>query len=293
MSCVDAAGGRRRSSKKWSASSSHPALHLPDGPLELTTYLRDTHGVASSPPAQESNSPVPNITTTTSATSVLLKRTPARSAIRRQSQLPPSPADVADLAEYETSQIYAGLSELYTFSGIPETIEHLRDLCSSVTGVQMAFMCLESLALQREVLPWEYITCTGPISWLGGLNINFYFPNLWHVLEPGFWFPTLLWGITSLAFPSLMAYFFNLSIHDVKRHGARVSVARYPVDPLTFNVVKALSTYIIYGQGWAADVIGPMTVAQVSNAMYGGYRGVLIGCYVCILACLYDAAQRK
>jgi len=255
-------------------------------PFELTTHPRDTDGVASSPLRHESNYTVPN-------TSALAKRTPARPTARRQSHLPASPADVADLAEYETSQIYAGLNDLYTVSGIPDTIEHVRDLCSSVTGVQMAFLCLESLALQREVLPWDYITSTGPIGWLGGLNINFYFPNLWHVLEPGFWFPTLLWATTSLAVPSLVAYFFNLTIRDVKRHGARVSVARYPVDPLTFNVVKALSTYIIYGQGWAADVIGPMTVEQVSNAMYGGYRGVLIGCCVCILASLYEAAQRK
>lgn len=197
------------------------------------------------------------------------------------------------MAEYETTQIYAGLNDLYTVSGIPERIDHLRDVCSSVTGVQMAFLLLEWFALQRELIPWLYAFEVSVVRGYGVPTIAVYYPDLFKLLTPDFWLPVLLWASTSIFIPSLFAYFFNLTIREVKRHGATVSVARYTVDPLTFNIVKAIATWIVYGKFVNFGLIDPITAITVNRAMYGGYNGVVVGCYVGIVASLYEAAQRK
>jgi hypothetical protein len=230
--------------------------------------------------------------TTSAISSALPRRTPGRPR-RRESQLPASPADVAALAEYETSQLYAGLNDLYSVSGIPETIDSVRDVCSSVTGVQLFIFLLEAYALNQHVLPWTYITDMTFLESLGLPRVAVYFPHFFQILEGGFWFKTMLWSTTSFFIPTLFAYFFNLTIREVKRHGARISVARYTIDPLTFNVIKALTTYIVFVRRVGADWLGPMTVSEVGNAQFGGPQGVLIGSGIVILASLYEAAQRK
>ncbi|KAK1065790.1 hypothetical protein LTR74_007671 [Friedmanniomyces endolithicus] len=221
----------------------------------------------------------------------LTQRTPARP--RRETHLPPSPADVANLAEYETTQFYAGLNDLYSVSGIPETLASVRETCSSATGVQMAFQILEAAGLQRATLPWVYLTDVKLGRGFQGPVLSVYYPDLFRLLTAGFWLPTLLYASTSIFLPALLAYFFNLTMRDVRRHGAVVRVARYNIDPLTFNIVKALLTYMVYGQLIGANLVGLENVATVRQAMFGGHQGVLIGCYVCIIASLYEAAQRR
>ncbi|KAK4541630.1 hypothetical protein LTR36_007774 [Oleoguttula mirabilis] len=262
---------------------------------EANLHHSQHYGPVSSPVATSSRTVATTSTTVVpSATSSLLtKRTPGRPSKRESQILPPSPADVANLAEYETNQVYAGLNDMYSVSGIPESIDNVRDICSSVTGVQMAFLLLEAIALSREVIPWVYAFEIAGIRGYGMPTIAVYYPDLFKLLTSDFWLPTLLWSATSLLIPSLFAYFFNLTIREVKRHGALVSVARYTVDPLTFNIVKALLTWMVYGKGIGFGIIDPFTAITASNAMFGGYNGVLIGCYVCIVASVYEAAQRN
>ncbi|KAK5116607.1 hypothetical protein LTR85_009232 [Meristemomyces frigidus] len=299
--------GVRRTPFKMRSSSAGAGLTSDDGEVKSVVRGRGRratkvkeeldvhHGPASSPVATSGRTVEPASTSIVpaAASSILTKRTPGRPS-RRQSQiLPPSPADVANLAEYETTQIYAGLNDLYTVSGIPERIDSVRDICSSVTGVQMAFLLLEAIALQREVLPWQYAFEIAGIRAYGMPTIAVYYPDLFKLLTSEFWLPTLLWASTSILIPSLFAYFFNLTIREVKRNGALVSVARYTVDPLTFNIVKAIVTWMVYGKGVGFGYIDPLTAITASNAMFGGYNGVLIGCYICIIASVYEAAQRK
>ncbi|KAK5674991.1 hypothetical protein LTS10_012403 [Elasticomyces elasticus] len=227
------------------------------------------------------------------STSLLRRSTPGRPRSDTRPRLPASPADVADLAEYETTQFYAGLNDFYTISGIPETLERVREVCSSVIGVQMAFQLLEATGLQRATLPWIYLMDVKIGPGIQGMILPIYYPDLFKLLTADFWLPTLLYATTSIFVPALFAYFFNLTTRNVNRHGATVSVARYTVDPLIFNVVKAILTYVVYGQLVGANVFGVDNVATVRNAMIGGHQGVLVGCYVCILASVYEAAQRK
>ncbi|KAK5729261.1 hypothetical protein LTR15_002403 [Elasticomyces elasticus] len=223
----------------------------------------------------------------------LTRRTPGRPRSDTRPRLPASPADVANFAEYETTQFYAGLNDFYTVFGIPETLERVREVCSSVVGVQMAFQLLEATGLQRGTLPWNYLMDVKVGPGIQGMILPVYYPDLFKLLTADFWLPTLLYATTSIFVPALFAYFFNLTTRNVNRHGATVSVARYTVDPLMFNVVKAILTFVVYGQLVGANIFGVENVATVRNSMIGGHHGVLVGCYVCILASVYEAAQRK
>ncbi|KAI7221051.1 hypothetical protein KC333_g1957, partial [Hortaea werneckii] len=227
-------------------------------------------------------------------------------------RLPASPADVANFAEYETSQLYANLADIYTLTGLPRTLDSLRETCSSLSGIQGFFTLLETLSLARVVLPWIYSGLDLPLPFLpesltthgGGFlprKIELFYPDLFQLLSAEFWLPTLLWSSTSLLLPALAAYFFNLTLRPVQRRasgggGVSVTVARYTFDPLMFNVVKAIATWMVYssrGVGVGAWVGGEEVVGTVEGAMWGGYQGVLVGCYVCVLAAVYEAVLRK
>lgn len=94
--------------------------------------------------------------------------------------------------------------------------------------------------------------------------------------------------------PSLFAYFYNLTIRDVKRGSRIVPVARYAADPLTFHVVKALATWLVYNQGVTfGGWIDPIAAERVELALYGGHTATLIGSAIGALAALYEAAQKK
>ena len=177
-------------------------------------------------------------------------------------------------------------------------------------------MLLETLSLHRVVLPWVYSGLDLPLPFLphsltvpgGGFlprKIELCYPDLFQLLSSDFWFPTLLWSTTSLILPALAAYFFNLTLRPVHRRasaggggGVSVTVARYTFDPLMFNVVKAIATWMVYSRGVGTTGgmggwIGEEVVGTVEGAMWGGYQGVLVGCYVCVLAAVYEAVLRK
>ena len=90
--------------------------------------------------------------------------------------------------------------------------------------------------------------------------------------------------------PALFGYFFNLSTRTVKRGGYKQSIARYPVDPLTFNVVKMLLTYLAY-ELKIVPFFSEKSRESVEFAMYGGTTGMNIGSAIGILAAMYEAAQ--
>lgn len=94
--------------------------------------------------------------------------------------------------------------------------------------------------------------------------------------------------------PALFGYFYNLTIRDVKRGSRVVPVARYASDPLTFHVIKALSTYLVFNQGVTfGGWINPIVAERVDLALYGGHTATLIGSAIGALAALYEAAQKK
>ncbi|KAK5109611.1 hypothetical protein LTR62_006848 [Meristemomyces frigidus] len=319
-------GVQRRTPYGQRSSSTVPAIPLNDDDFEVKSVVKgrgrrttrvkeeldgaDDHEpqpALSSPTNHASTSRLPTSRLTTTRTSdalptlalqpsssdLLPRRTPGRPRGETDNpRLPASPADVADLAEYQTSQVYAGINDIYTLSGIPETLTLLRETCSTLTGIQTTIQLLEALSLLRALLPWTYLTEISGVR-ARGLSTSLYYPDLFVLLTSGFWAPTLLYTATALAIPSLFAYFFNLTLRDVRRHGAVVAVPRYALDPLTFNLVKALLTYVVYSRGVGAQTIGGDNILTVDRAMVGGYQGILVGSYVMILMSLYEAALRK
>ena len=224
----------------------------------------------------------------------LTSRTPARPRSRSQ-VLPASPADVADDIEYAARRMSTSISNAYQSTGIVEKIESLRDVCSSVTAIQMTQIFLEAWALQRQLLPVR-AAFEVPAIHIFGYNtpsIPIGLTDFFKLLVPEFWSTSSLWALTSIFIPLLVSYFFNLSSRDVKRHGTRVTITRYRADPLTFSLAKAIITFVVYGLGKLPPLFDITAAARVNSAMFYGYRGVVIGSFVGIITSLYEAAQGK
>lgn len=206
--------------------------------------------------------------------------------------LPASPAEVAEGIERATTKFYAGAGDLYSVSGIPDTIDWFRTTCSSVVGVQASILFLEAYALQKAVFPWNFAFDLPGVPALGIPSIAVKLPDFFVLLRSSFWYPTILWTVTSIVIPLFFAYFYNLTVHSVKRNGARVQALRYPYDPMTYSIAKAVITLLVYGAHTPADYVDTYSARVVEHAMIGGYRGVLTGCLLGGIAAIWEATQR-
>ncbi|USW50320.1 Putative glutathione transferase 3 [Septoria linicola] len=257
----------------------------------------DDEGGISSPVqaviASASNALSP-ITSALSPSGQLNPRTPAlRGGSRRQSQLPgpPSPSAVAELAEEASHNVTTSIKDLYNKSGVDESISNVRETLSSIAGIHVTVLILEGIAVQREVFPWQYafdIPAT-PITPAHAVSV----PNLFILLTGVYWSTILTWSTVSIFVPLLFAYFYNLTIRDVKRNNMRVAVPRYRADPLTYNIVKALLTYIVFKKGVTFGVIAPETIDRIEHAVLGGSNALLIGSGIGAIGALYEAAQHR
>lgn len=115
------------------------------------------------------------------------------------------------------------------------------------------------------------------------------------LLTSSFWSPALTWFVTSIFVPSVAGYFFNLS--NASQSGARTrarAANETTVDPLTFSIAKALITYVVYAQGTTfCGTLSKFSINRLNSAVYGGWRGVLVGTAVTGLVSIYDAALRR
>jgi hypothetical protein len=221
------------------------------------------------------------------------RHTPIKPILQpRRPSLPPAPSIVVDEVEHATDRFYAGLDDLYTLSGIPEAIDWARESCSSIATVHLAFLLMEAFGLSNTVMPWKYMFDFPSIRIVGIPSFAVKIPDLFVVLSASFWSPVLLWSATSIFVPLMFAYFFNLTVHTVKRNNARVRVVRYNYDPFTFNVAKFLVVSAVYGTGILQGYVSDHTVAVVENSQFSGFSSMLVGTYVCGLCSLWQATQR-
>jgi len=212
---------------------------------------------------------------------------------RRRPSLPASPNIVADEVEHATTRFYAGLDDIYTISGIPEAIDWAREACSSLIAVHATFLFIEAYGLSGYVMPWKYVFDTPAIHAIRLPSQAVKVPDLFALLTPEFWKPTLLWSATNLFVPLTFAYFYNLTVHTVKRNNARVRVVRYNYDPLVFNIVKCMIVSAVYGAGFLHGYVNMDTVLAIGDSQYSGYNGMMMGCFVCGLCSLWEATQRR
>jgi hypothetical protein len=183
---------------------------------------------------------------------------------------------------------------------VTEGAHSVREILSSVVSIELLVLSIEAVGLGADVLPLRY-AFTIPALTLPLLKTSAWpvaLPDLFLLLTSHFWGPFLLWTSTSLFVPLLFSYFINLTLPKSKPltpvTRSHPTAPSYKFDPLIFNIVKALATYLVYAQGLTlGGVIAPNVVKRVVGSIPGGFEGILIGAGVGILTSLYEAVLKK
>lgn len=230
-----------------------------------------------------------------------LIRTPGRALSLAASRiaLPASPADVAQAVDRSALAVRERVVSIYADSGITEVTQATRESLSTVYAIALLVSAFEWFNLRAEVLPARYAFSIPAIRVLGTSAYPVSLPDVFLLLTTSFWSPVALFFLISIAVPSFVGYFFNLSAASGSHHTGRgrsrpFSNAEYAVDPLTFSVAKAILVYVIQAQGVGlCGWIDQLAVARINSALYGGWQGAITGAAVTGLASLYDAVLRK
>ncbi|KAM7223407.1 hypothetical protein V8F06_001284 [Rhypophila decipiens] len=235
----------------------------------------------------------------TSATTALIQ-TPGRAlSLASRIPLPATPADVAQAVDRGTVAVRERVASIYQESGITERTQVTRENLSTVQSILFFISVFELYFLRPSLLPNKLAFTIPAIQALNTNPWDVYLPDLFHLLTSDFWSLALTWTFTSFAFPALIGYFFNLSAGNSTTGGSgkgrhRAGYTEYVIDPLTFSLAKGIVTYVVYGQGASFNGwISPSVVREINNALYSGYKGVLVGSGVSTLAAIYDAALKK
>lgn len=211
--------------------------------------------------------------------------------------LPATPADVARAVDHSTLAMRKRVSSIYQESGITEGAHATRDTLSTVTSVLFLVSAVELWHIRPEILASRFAFTIPAVGLLGTSDYPVYLPDMFLVLTSSFWSPALAWTLTSFVLPALFGYFFNLSASNntVPRTRSKAhALAEHVVDPLTFSIVKALVSYLVYAQGLTfGGLISETSIVRLNSAVYGGWRGILVGTAITGLVSVYDAVLKK
>ncbi|KAL7950385.1 hypothetical protein V8C42DRAFT_118233 [Trichoderma barbatum] len=233
------------------------------------------------------------------AASTALIQTPARSLSRVAARipLPASPADVALAVDRSTLAVRRHVSSIYQESGISEASNATRETLSNVTSILLCVSAFELWYIRPEILANRYAFTVPAISLLGTSDYPVYLPDMFLLLTASFWSPALTWAFTSFILPSLFGYFFNLSATNSSsgpKSRSRVQAQETVVDPLTYSIIKALVSFVVYGQGVTfCGLLSETAIERLDGAVYGGYKGMLTGTAITGLLSIYDAVLKK
>ncbi|KAK3377886.1 cytochrome P450 [Podospora didyma] len=236
-----------------------------------------------------------------SSTSSVLVRTPGRAlSLAQRIPLPATPAELSQAVDRTSTAVRERVTSIYQDSGITEATQTARESLSTVTSVLFAIAAFELYSLRPELLPNRYAFTIPAVSFLGTSDHPVHLPDVFVLLTASFWAPALTWTLTSFVLPSLFGYFFNLSAaakaenHSSRGRPRATTQPEYVVDPLTFSIVKAVATYVVYAQGVTfGGWIDPVSVSRINSALYSGWKGVLTGAATTGVAAVYDAVLRK
>ncbi|KAI0407623.1 hypothetical protein F4802DRAFT_595026 [Xylaria palmicola] len=231
----------------------------------------------------------------TATTAVL--QTPARAlTLASRIPLPATPADVANAVDRSTVALRTRVASVYKESGITEATHATRETLSTVTSVLFAISAFELYFLRPEILADRYAFTIPAVSFLGTGDYPVFVPDMFLLLTSSFWSPALIWAFTSIALPSIAGYFINLTTGSQQSRLARRGgpAPDTVVDPLTFSIVKALISFVVYGQGVTfGGWINEVSIARINAAVYGGYKGILSGAAISAIFSIYDAVLKK
>lgn len=226
-----------------------------------------------------------------------LTRTPRASGLSNLSfasnvPLPPSPSVVANAIDRRTAVIRTKITDVYEDSGIVEATHATRESLSSVVSVEALIILFELYKIRPEILADRHAFTIPAISILKLGPHAVKVPDLFLLLTASFWGPALLWAFTSFVLPLFAAYFVNLTSKPRSR-SSHASHFNYTFDPLTFNIVKALLVFVVFGQDVTfGGLVDLENVARINSALYGGWQGVLVGTGIGTLVTLYDAIKK-
>jgi hypothetical protein len=232
------------------------------------------------------------------ASSTALARTPARSLsqVAARIPLPATPADVANAFDRSTVAMRKRVTSMYQETGITEASNATRETLSTVTSILFVVSAVELYFIRPEILANRYAFTIPAVKLIGTSDLPIYLPDMFLILTSSFWSPALTWALTSVVLPSLFGYFFNLSAtsHTGPRTRSKAAASETVVDPLTFSIVKALISYVVYGQGVTfGGFLSGTSIERLNSAVYGGYKGILVGTAVTGIVSIYDAVLKK
>jgi hypothetical protein len=174
-----------------------------------------------------------------------------------------------------------------------ETAEATRESLSTVVSVEALIIAFEAYGLRKELLADRYAFTIPVIKYITSVEYPVKIPDLFLLLTSSFWGPAALWAATSFFIPLVLAYFFNLTSKPKTSRSSSKSFS-YAFDPLTFNIVKALLTYVVFVQDYTFGGLVDLThVARINGALYGGPSSVLVGSAIGILVTFYEAIISK
>ncbi|CAJ2502296.1 Uu.00g096900.m01.CDS01 [Anthostomella pinea] len=264
-----------------------------DGPVEKLRVSRRRATRAAEelllPPTESEDEPT--------STSTAIAHTPARAlSLASRIPLPATPADVADAVDRSTIALRTRAASMYKELGITEATHATRETLSTVSSVLFAVTAFEMYFLRPEILADRYAFTIPAVSFLGTSDYPVFIPDMFLLLTASFWSPALLWAFTSIVLPSIAGYFVNMTTGAqpgrVTRRAAPVQDSA--IDPLTFSIVKALLSFVVYGQGITfGGWINEFSIARINTAVYGGYKGMLVGAAITGIFSIYDAVLKK
>ena len=187
------------------------------------------------------------------------------------------------------------VASAYHDTGLTEASNATRETLSTVTSILFVVAAFELYHIRPEILANRYAFTIPAVNAIGTDDYPVYLPDMFLVLTSSFWSPALTWALTSVVLPSIFGYFFNLSAasHAGPRTRARATNETV-VDPLTFSIVKAIVSFVVYAQGSTlCGLLNEVSIDRLNGAVYGGWRGILVGTAVTGIVSIYDAVLRK
>lgn len=200
---------------------------------------------------------------------------------------------MAHAVDRSTVAMRKRVSSMYHDSGLPEASQAARETLSTVTSILFCVSAFELYFIRPEILASRYAFTVPALAALGTPDYPVYLPDMFLVLTASFWSPALTWALTAVVVPSLFGYFFNLGATAAQGPRTRTR-ARPAADPLTFSIVKALVSYVVYAQRVTfAGLLNETSIERLDSTVYGGHRGILVGAAITALVSVYDAVLRR
>ena len=206
---------------------------------------------------------------------------------------------MVDYVERQTRAVSGYVTQSVERTHLSEYSNLLRSTLSSPLAVNGLIVAVEFYALSSALIEWRNAFGL-PIPGLGKV-VAVKGPDLFALVTPGFWAPFSLWLLTTIVAPTLVAYFINYPVRNATSHshGTRRATAQQDaapnVDPVVFNIAKALISYLIYASSGPTGVwpYKIATIQSVDQALYFGYPGLITTSLIGATFALYEAVLRK